>query len=262
MTDLFPFPPMSDKAKRIFQLLQQYQDVKAMLAAHPEITAQDLQMVTDEAFRALQPLLTGNVPALGAKFPQRTKRHRAKSVGGAYQLKITLRGSKPPIWRRLLVPADITLSLLHEVFQTAMGWYGGHLHCFEISGQTFQPSDPDAFAHDTAEDESQYRLCDLVWMAKAKFRYEYDFGDDWQHNIIVEKIIPASAQPQTMVCTAGKGRCPPEDCGGIHGYYHLLEVLRNPHHPEFKDLSEWIGEIPNPDEFDRAAVSALLAQIR
>ncbi len=261
MTDKKPSAPMSKKNQRIVKLLLHSDNTIAMLASHPEITAQELELVINEALQELQPLLDGNGPAGGPIFPKRSRRGPSRFVGDAYQLKITLRGSKPPIWRRLVVPADIKLSVLHAVIQTAMGWHGVHLHCFDINGLTFQSPDPEVFTEDNAEDERQYQLCDLVNAPKAKFSYQYDFGDDWQHNIVVEKIIPASAQPPTMACLAGKGRCPPEDCGGIHGYYHLLEVLRNPHHPEFKDLSEWIGEIPDPDDFDCAKVSVLLSSI-
>ncbi len=264
MTDKDEFPPLSDKARKLLELALQYDDPTALFADHPEITMQDLQLITDEVQAALQELELlpdGKGPAIGKNLPKHAKHGRSKSVGDAYQLKMTLHGSKPPIWRRLVVPADINLSVLHKVFQIAMGWHGGHLHCFEINGETFQPTDPDIFNGEPAEDESQYCLCDLINVAKARFNYQYDFGDDWQHHILVEEIIPASAHPTTMVCLAGKGRCPPEDCGGIYEYYHLLKVLRDPHHKQYKELLEWIGTIPDPDEFDSAEVSACLAQI-
>ncbi len=101
-------------------------------------------------------------------------------------------------------------------------------------------------------------LRDLVHAPKSKFHYEYDFGDGWAHTLLVEKIIPAKENPKTFVCLAGKGRCPPEDCGGIWGYYDLLEILSDVKHPEHEERMEWIGGPIDPDAFDPAAVTNAL----
>jgi Plasmid pRiA4b ORF-3-like protein len=181
----------------------------------------------------------------------------------AYQLKITLGGSKPPIWRRFVAPGQITLAKLHDVIQIVMGWYDSHLHAFEIDGEQYGEASRDGMDLDlNGSDERKFRLCDVIPEVKAKFRYEYDFGDSWEHALVVEKIIPADDQPETFVCLAGKGRCPLEDCGGIWGYYRLLEVLANPKDPEHADMKEWAGGKFDPDEFDLAGINKSLRAFR
>jgi len=182
-----------------------------------------------------------------------------------YQLKITLRGSKPPIWRRILVPADCGLESLHYAIQAAMGWYDSHLHAFEIGGREYSGRTPMGDPMESGDlDAAGYRLCDVA-REKSKFTYQYDFGDNWDHTILVEKIVPPllteskKLPAQPFVCLAGKGACPPEDCGGIWGYYNLLAVLRNPKHEEHEDMKEWAGEI-DPDAFDIAEVNRRLSR--
>lgn len=187
------------------------------------------------------------------------------SSGVAYQIKISLRGSKPPIWRRVVIPADLTLAALHEVIQTAMGWYDCHLHAFEVDGEEFAGKGPDAYV-DTDNgglDDADYRLSDVARHEKDTLDYVYDFGDDWKHTITVEKIIPAgdNRQAWNWTCLTGKGACPPEDCGGIHGYYQLLGALQDPKHPEHKEMKEWYGEM-NPEKFDPEAVTKRLEALK
>jgi hypothetical protein len=184
-----------------------------------------------------------------------------------YQLKITLRGSKPPIWRRILVPADCALESIHYAIQAAMGWYNSHLHAFEIGGQEYSGRMPFGDQIESEGlDAARYRLCDVV-REKSKFSYQYDFGDSWDHTIIVEKIVPPLlAEPtkrssQPFSCLAGKGACPPEDCGGIWGYYNLLHILQNPKHEEHEEMKEWAGKI-DPDAFDIADANNRLSRIR
>ena len=130
-----------------------------------------------------------------------------------YQLKVTLDNSKSPIWRRILVPDDITLADLHEIIQRAMGWENYHLHMFTIGGQVFGDPEDDEMGEIGTVNEKRHRLNQLGLREKAKFSYEYDFGDSWDHTILLEKILPGEKGAQYPVCIKGKRTCPPEDVG-------------------------------------------------
>jgi hypothetical protein len=170
-------------------------------------------------------------------------------------LKVTLRGTKPPIWRRILVPGGMTLGDLHQAIQAAMGWYDCHLHGFDINGQQYG----DRRSVDDVADENRLTLNGLLKSGVARFAYTYDFGDNWDHAIVIEKTLPTNAANAYPVCVAGKRHCPPEDCGGPWGYQHLLEVLANPAHPEHAEQSEWVGDEFDPDEFTTAIADVALA---
>jgi Plasmid pRiA4b ORF-3-like protein len=181
---------------------------------------------------------------------------KTKSNAVIYQLKISLQGSKPPIWRRVLVDNGITLAQLHEIIQAAMGWFGFHLHSFTINGVDY--SDPDLIDDSDIEDEGKAKLSRLIAGEKAKFSYTYDFGDNWEHVILVEKILPADPDTQYPICIKGKGACPPEDCGGIWGYASFLEAINDPEHPEHEEMLEWVGGEFIPDEFNLEEVNKFL----
>jgi hypothetical protein len=170
-------------------------------------------------------------------------------------LKVTLRGTRPPIWRRLLVPGTITLGGLHQVIQTAMGWHDSHLHLFEIAGRDYG----DRHTVDDVADENSLTLNGLLKSGVARFTYTYDFGDNWEHTVAIEKTQPAAAGDVYPLCVAGKRNCPPEDCGGPWGYQHLLEVLADPASPEYAEQREWIGEEFSPDEFDIDTANTVLS---
>lgn len=176
-----------------------------------------------------------------------------------YQLKVTLKGLRPPIWRRLQVPSDFTLGQLHDVLQIAMGWTDSHLHQF-IIGRTYY-SQPD-YELEGVEDENKVRLDRVARAEKAKFVYEYDFGDSWQHDIVVEKILPREEGVRYPICIAGKRAGPPEDCGGIWGYADLLEIIQDPEHEEYEDMMEWLGGELDPEAFDLEEVNRKLRRIR
>jgi hypothetical protein len=171
-------------------------------------------------------------------------------VGEVYQLKITLRGvSRPPVWRRVAVPAALTLDLLHEVIQQVMGWHDGHMHVFSTPGRDYGlPGSGLGHA-----DEGTVTLAEVLVMPRAAMRYTYDFGDDWEHDIVLEKILPA-VPAADVSCLAGKGACPPEDCGGAWGYASLKEVLADPDHEEHEDLLDWLG-LDAAADFDPARFS-------
>ena len=176
-----------------------------------------------------------------------------------YQLKVTLKRSKPPIWRRIQVLNNTTLSKLHRILQVVMGWTDSHLHQF-IVGRTFYGSpDPD-FGMDI-RDEKGVKLGQIVAKEKAKFVYEYDFGDSWEHEILVEKILPPVEGVRYPVCVTGKRACPPEDCGGVWGYADLSEAIENPDHPEHDEMLEWAGEDFDPEAFDADSINHMLKKM-
>jgi hypothetical protein len=182
-----------------------------------------------------------------------------KTVAGkapVYQLKITLRDSKPPIWRRILVPGHATLFDLHHIIQIAMGWGNSHLHQFVI-GRVFYtvPSDEDSMRDEPDRDESEYVLAEVAPTSGRKFLYEYDFGDGWEHDILVEKILNHDPALRTARCLAGKLACPPDDCGGMYGYYDKLRIAADENDPDHDDIVGWLGEDFDPDKFDMDEVN-------
>ena len=185
--------------------------------------------------------------------------------GGAassiYQLKVSLKGAKPPIWRRILVPSDMELIDLHNTIQAFMGWDNYHLHQFKL-GRTFFQSDPDpefmGFGGFETEDSAGVRICDLLQLEKEKIEYEYDFGDSWEHVVLLEKIVEPEEGQAYPVCIKGKRACPPEDCGGLWGYYSLLEVLADPKADEHESMLEWTDGQIDPEAFDLTEANARL----
>lgn len=165
-----------------------------------------------------------------------------------HRLKVTLRQVKPPVWRRIEVPSDIKLSDLSDVLEAAMGWYGGHLHAFEAGGVSYELPDPDAFGFGPPPvDERKARLGELLPTVGSKMRWDYDFGDGWEHDVLVEAVEPRRSEVTYPVCLAGKRACPPDDCGGPWGYGNLLAALADPNHPEHDEMTEWA-----PPGFDLA----------
>lgn len=177
-----------------------------------------------------------------------------------YQLKITLRDARPPIWRRVQVPSDITLAKLHKIIQLAMGWYNCHLHEFEILGQAYGQPMPE-YDLDVLN-EQRFRLNQFLTQEKFKFSYLYDMGDSWDHEILVEKILPPDPETRYPTCIKGKRACPPEDCGGVWGYAEFLEVIRDPQHREHQEMLEWVGGQFDAEEFDLEEANRQLKRIR
>jgi hypothetical protein len=183
-----------------------------------------------------------------AKLP--AKRKKSNGPAPVYQIKVSLRGAKPPIWRRLLVPADITLNRLHQTILAAFSWHGHHLHAFDTAYGQFGQADRD-LGH---RSDTSVTLEQVAPAVKDKIRYTYDFGDDWEHDILVEKTAPADPAVNLPACIGGRRAAPPDDCGGIWGYQHLIEIIADPHHPEHQDRLEWLGLDDarqfTPDRFD------------
>jgi hypothetical protein len=180
---------------------------------------------------------------------------QSKSI---YQIKISLIGAKPPIWRTVLVASNLGLAAFHEVIQQTMGWTDSHLHQF-IANNVFYGIPDDDFGMEI-EDESKYKLSQLLSKEKDNIIYEYDFGDSWEHKILLEKVLPYDSKTALPVCIKGKRACPPEDCGGIWGYEDLLETISNVKHPEHADMLEWLGGEFDPEEFDLEQINKDLAE--
>jgi hypothetical protein len=181
-----------------------------------------------------------------------------------YQIKVTLLYTRPPIWRGLLVPAGLTLEVLHDVLQVAMGWDDSHLHDFRIGQKRFGKPDPnDRFMGLPAiGNERTARLFTVLGKVGAKAVYTYDFGDSWEHAILVEKVLPPEPGVAYPISVGGKLQGPPEDCGGIPEYYNLLEAIRDPAHQQHEEMLDWVGGEFNPDTFSTEDVNRRLSPIQ
>jgi len=180
-----------------------------------------------------------------------------------YQIKVTLKDSKPPIWRRVLVPDMISLHPLHTILQIVMGWTNSHLHQFIIGGEYY--GDPEDDEMGEMQNEKRFRLNQFVMRKGFKFIYEYDFGDNWEHTVHVEAILPVdpstgSERTKYPICLEGKRACPLEDIGGVWGYEDLLKAISDPKHPEHEDLLEELGDNFDPEFFDIKGVNLDLSQ--
>jgi len=181
-----------------------------------------------------------------------------------YQLKITLKKIRPPIWRRFQVDANITLAKLHRIIQEVMGWTDMHLHEFTVRGTRYGIPDSefdDSFDRGTL-DERRFHLLDLFPAAGKSFAYMYDFGDGWNHTIRVEKILDPEPGVRYPLVLAGKRSCPPEDCGGPWNYPDFLEAIRDPGHDQHQELLDWIGGKFDPEEFDLQLVNRIVKSVR
>ena len=190
----------------------------------------------------------------------RGRRQTMPSKAQIYQIKVTLDGSKPPIWRRILVRSGVTLEKLHYILQVAMGWTNSHLHQF-IVGQTYY-GEPHPDYGSEMRDERRVKLSQIVPGEGFRFAYEYDFGDSWVHTLLVEKVLPPEPGQQYPVCVKGRRDCPPEDVGGVWGYEEFLEAIRDPDHPEHEEYLEWVGGEFDPEAFDLEETNEILRDLQ
>jgi hypothetical protein len=176
-----------------------------------------------------------------------------------YQLKVTLRGIRPPIWRRVLVGDTITLARLHAVVQSLMGWEDEHLHQFEVSGERYGEATVEGYRR--VRDEHKFKLGELVGEAKAKFTYIYNFSVNWEFDILLEEITPLQEGQVLPLCVKGKRAAPPEHIGGTWGYQALLEAKENPRHPERSRFADLIAAY-DPETFDMEAINQRLRKLK
>jgi hypothetical protein len=200
---------------------------------------------------------------------------KKREVGGwipptdVYEIKVTLRETLPPVWRRILVQGNLTLGHLHRVLQIAMGWQECHMHMFRVRKKSYGDQ---AYEMDDGEgvsngDHHDITVAQAFKTGKGRVVYEYDFGDSWEHDLKVVKVHPPEAAPGFgPECVAGERACPPEDVGGTFGYEEFLEAMADPKHPRHEELSEWVSEMVDgpfdPDKFDMAAVNKDLKRLR
>jgi hypothetical protein len=174
-----------------------------------------------------------------------------------YLLYVQLADIEPPIWRRLAVPGPRTLHALHGILQAAMPWQDHHLYQFEIGATRYE--DPNADDRDPAvPDPREFTLDQLDFVQGSRFRYTYDFGDDWLHDLVVEGVAPLPRDFLLPVCLGGARACPPEDCGGVGGYEELVAALRRPQSAAAREYREWLGSVYDPEELDLAAINVRL----
>ena len=179
-----------------------------------------------------------------------------------FQFRVTLEDIEPTIWRRIQVPESYSFWDLHVAIQDSMGWLDCHLHVFfreEFLGERMEkfgiPGE-DELENDRTKPGWEVPIKDHFTEPGGKFTYEYDFGDSWRHAVLLEDIVPVERGVMYPRCLAGERACPPEDCGGVGGYYELLKVLSDPKHKEHKEMKSWlkthhINYLPyKPDVFD------------
>lgn len=220
-----------------------------------EFTRAELQQITDSASTGITQATSG--------VKRNSLRHVVDTAQVAlerpqeqvYQLKITLLDTKPLIWRRIQVK-DCTLDKLHEHIQTAMGWTNSHLHHFRVEEQLY--GDPELMQENFEDmdykDSTATKLSEIVPRTAKRFRflYEYDFGDSWQHEVLLEGVLGAEPKAKYPLCLDGTRACPPEDCGGVWGYTDFVAAIQNPEDERHEELLEWVGGSFDPEKFDPA----------
>jgi prevent-host-death family protein len=185
-------------------------------------------------------------------------RRRITDRSSIFQLRVQLEDVRPTVWRRLMVPADMTLGNLHAILQVAFGWRNTHLHQFEVSDARYGMPDPDDVCD--LRSESDVTLSDVAGEG-SQLRYVYDLGDDWRHDILVETVGPAEAGARYPRCVAGAGAGPPEDVGGPAGFREFLDAVADRGHPEHTQYLEWIGGDFDPSRFDLKEINEIMATV-
>jgi hypothetical protein len=242
----------------------------------------ELGLVTMEGIIAVPPAVVHSIVAVvHAGFPDddswpaekvpessvaKLKRRKSGAPARLLQLKVMLKGSKPPIWRRLVLRSDLTLDQMHQVLQLSFGWMDSHLHEFQVggyNGTAYGPVGPEFdFGDPMPLDESAVEIGELLAAEKDAITYVYDFGDDWQHTVTLEKVLPHDGGVPAVRCTGGRGAGPAEDCGGVWGWESMVEAVNDPSHERHGELREWLmlepGEALDPTAFDQGEVNGRL----
>lgn len=198
----------------------------------------------------------GQIDLVESMVPESAGRRRQrkigkKTAGRIYQLKITLPVADRPVWRRVLVPEEITLGSLHGIIQQTMGWTNSHLHLFHVGDRYYSDPDFELDEHDELfYSEHRMTLKKALRQANAEMLYEYDFGDSWRHHVLLEQILPRVEGELYPRCIDGERSAPPEDCGGFPGYADFLNVIQNEDHPEHESMVMWVGGSFDPERCD------------
>ena len=172
------------------------------------------------------------------------------------QFRLTLMEVRPTAWRRIQVPADCSLARLHKVIQAVMGWQDYHLHEFTVAGRPY--GDPKVNEDNRVLDDRMIRLQNLDLAIGDRIEYVYDFGDNWQHVLVLEDQMPPDAEAVYPMCVGGECSTPPEDVGGVSGYEEFLEALFDPDHEEHEHMKAWVGRPFDPRDFSVTQVNERL----
>jgi len=171
------------------------------------------------------------------------------------QINITLMRTNPKIWRRILVTQNLNLERLHDAIQISMGWTFSHLFEFTVGDRKYGEPDPYAPAGSQAFHARNLKLSAIVDRNIKNFSYIYDFGDHWEHEILIEKQIVADSSQRYPVFVHGEGRCPPEDVGGIDGFEEFLSAIKDPSHEDYQHYQDWVGENYDPNTIDLEGIN-------
>ncbi len=180
-----------------------------------------------------------------------------------YKVRINLNESKAAICRRIQVSADITLSKLHRIIHEATGWTDSHLHQFVVGDDKYKIQYPysDLATDDSSKNERTARLRQMIVGNGFRIQCDYDFGDNWTHTFVFERVLAPEDDAKCPRCVGGARACPAEDVGGIYGYGEFLEALRDPTHPQYEEITEWIGGQFEPEAFDLTLTNRILKQL-
>lgn len=178
-----------------------------------------------------------------------------------HQLRISLNGTEPEIWRSFKINSNSTFEELHIAIQVVMGWDNSHLYEFKNKDFIIGKEYDDDYVNEKLIPSDSIAIEDVLLRKKSNIIYTYDFGDSWHHEVVVENIINDEVLLYP-VCLKGEINCPPEDCGGIWGYYNLLDIIKDKKHPEYRDWIDWVGKDYDPDQFDPEAVNRVLSQMK
>jgi hypothetical protein len=204
-----------------------------------------------------------NVVSTSLPSPDKQARQKVQDGRQVYQIKVALLEIEPLIWRRFLVPPSVTLHRLHLILQDVMGWSNYHLYRFRIGRQEYGEPDPDnEFYELNFKNSRRTKLGRVVTKKGDVFLYEYDFGDSWEHMVLVEDILEYQEDIRYPVCLVGERACPPEDCGGPDGYADLLKIIADRSHEDYQDMMTWLGGSFDPDRFDIEIVNLKLKSMR
>ncbi len=249
--------------KTAVKLLQPGDALSAAEIARFEALLNELEPQFDALIRKAEAQLPPAARPTLTVVPAVEPRRDLPPATATLQLKITLLDTKPPVWRRVLIPNNYTLGWLHSVIQTSMGWDGDHVHAFWVRDVMYQAIADEPFSNtNETEDEDAVTLAELYLKPGNKIKYEYDFGDGWRHDIKVEKILPLDPDAAYPQCVAGAMACPPDDIGGAWGYSASLAALRDPRKPGHEDAVNWLGEDYDPELFEKDAINKIFATWR
>lgn len=180
-----------------------------------------------------------------------------EKVKQTFLVEISLNDVKPKIWREFIVDSDTNLKSFHKIIQIIMGWTNSHLHQFRVGDIIYAEPDEDSMI--PSIDYRKVKLSKILKKEKDAFYYDYDFGDGWEHKIVLKKILD-STNRKTPYCISGERHCPLEDSGGSYGYSDILKILKNKNHEEYYETKEWVGEYFNPEEFNIDEINQLLSK--